>query len=479
MGHVFIARENVNRALPMPFAEWNPKLCLSIEGGCGKKQPESTNGMKASLSMQKRLGSLFRATDSAVLLCWLAVLASINVEADEAAKGEAVSLSSNAVARVEGNTAFAFELYSRLKGINGNLLFSPWSISSAMAMTYVGARENTARQLASTLHFDANLERLRAALGELRETLAKPGAGIELNVADGVWAHSDQVFLPSYLNVLNKSFGAKPRLVNFDAQAGSIAREINGWVAEQTKGQFTDVVTPESLGNLTRLVLVDTVYFKGVWETKFEPNATTDAPFYFTRSNSVSCRMMKCSDRFKYAENYPDCELIELPYGSGDLSMVVLLPCVRYNPESPGDSFPSLEFLESKLTSENLARWVGAARLGYKPIDVYLPKFSFRTTTELTNALAGMGMPDAFQYRVADFSGMTGDPNLFISMVKHDAFVEVNEEGTRAGAATEVHLRTKGISPHFAANHPFLFLIRDNRTGVVLFLGRVMDPTRT
>jgi serpin B len=444
--------------------------------------------MKPSVAMQKCRGGLLRATKW-VLLAGLLVLLAYQVDtvrsdtsdAEQVSDPTTTAVSSNAMACVQGNTAFALELYARLKGTNGNLLFSPWRISSCMAMTFAGARGNTERQMAAALHFDANQTQVHAAFAELRHFLVKPGRGIELNMADGVWAQAGHPFLPSFLDVLSRSYDAEARLVDFRSQASSVAPEINEWVASHTKGRFRDVVAPESLTGDTRLVLVDAVYFKGVGQTKFNADATKDFRFYRDSRHYVNCRMMSCTGRFRYGRN-PDCELIELPYGSGAFSMLVLLPGrgsgLSAEPiVEPIDTFPDLELLESKLTPENLSSWLASARWMEQPMDVALPKFNFRTSTSLPKVLAGMGMPDAFRLPEADFSGMDGMTDLYVSVALHDAFVEVSEEGTTAGAVTQVHMSRGAGPPQFMADHPFVFLIRDNRTGVVLFLGRVTDPT--
>ena len=212
---------------------------------------------------------------------------------------------------------------------------------------------------------------------------------------------------------------------------------------------------------------MDVVYFKGAWETKFSPSATSDAPFYCDSDRTVTCKMMSGTGKFRRGSYFPDCEFVELPYRSGSFSMLVLLP-----------SMPDgLESLEAKLTPENISRWRIAARLDEEAIYVQLPKFKFKTTVALAEILAGMGAPDVFDGH-ANLSGIDGTTNLYVSSALHEAFVEVNEEGTTAGALTHVNHSTKGSPYTFRADHPFVFLVRDNRTGVILFLGRVSDPTQ-
>jgi serpin B len=225
------------------------------------------------------------------------------------------------------------------------------------------------------------------------------------------------------------------------------------------------------LDGSTRLVLVNAIYFKGNWIRQFETRLTKKEPFHLSSGNTVTVPLMRQTDEFDYAES-PDLQVLELPYAGGDLSMVVLLP----------RTVDGLGNLEAELTTQNLKAWTGNLR--HKKVIVFLPKFRVTSGFSLAETLAGLGMPDAFDGDLADFSGMDGRRDLFISAVAHKAFIEVNEEGTEAAAATAVMVGLTGLPqtnappPVFRADHPFLFFIRDNSNGSILFLGRVTDPTK-
>ena len=371
-----------------------------------------------------------------------------------------------------GNTAFALDLYARLKSADGNLFFSPYSISTCLGMTYAGARGATAAQMAQTLHFDTNPLRLGAAFGELQQQLNNEPEkkGIELNLANGLWGLQDHPFLPTFLKLAQQSYDAHWEQVDFRSHAEAVRTEINDWVDRQTKGKITGLIAPGLLGPATRLVLVNAIYFKGSWMRKFDERATTQAPFTVTPKQKPEVALMNLTADFKYAE-VDGLQLLELPYAGDELGMVVLLP-----PEPEG-----LNSVEARLNSQALNRWLAQAR--EQKVAVSLPKFKLAAQFSLAQPLAEMGMTDAFSLQ-ADFSGMDGERDLFLSAVVHKAFVEVNEAGTEAAAATAVVMRSNAVmrprpTPVFRADHPFLFLIRDRHSGSILFLGRLVDPTRS
>lgn len=375
-------------------------------------------------------------------------------------------------AAVQGNNAFALELYAKLKGDEnverqgGNIFFSPYSISTALAMTYAGARGETEKQMAETLHFSLGQERLHSALGALEKRLNAGGKRrtYQLAVANALWGQKGYGFREEFLRLVKDSYGAGLNEVNFANDAEKARRVINKWVADKTREKIKDLIKPGVLDSLTRLVLTNAIYFKGDWARKFKEENTGDAPFYVTKKQTQEVPMMYQKGRFNYVEE-DGVLILELPYKGEDLSMVVLLPKVD-----------GLAELEESLTAKQLEEWLG--RLHRCEVAVYLPKFKMTSEFSLAKILAGMGMGDAFSLPPADFSGMTGEKDLFISHVLHKAFVEVNEEGTEAAAATAVPM-TLGSPmpvPVFRADHPFVFIIRDNRTGGILFMGRVMNP---
>jgi serpin B len=373
---------------------------------------------------------------------------------------------------VTGNTVFALDLYAKLCSQGGNLFFSPYSISTALTMTYGGARGETARQMAHTLHFDIALEKLHPAFAALQANLnaIQQKGQVKLAVANSLWPQKGHAFLPDYLALCQKDYGTSITPVDYKGDTEAARKTINDWIEEKTNHKIVELLKPGVLNGLTRLVLANAIYFKGTWDRPFRTRLTTDQPFHVTTAKTVSAPLMEKEDDFRYAEN-PDLQVLELRYAGDDLSMVVLLP---RKVDGLGD-------LEAKLTTQNLSAW--ATSLERQEVDVFLPKFKTTAEFSLAGTLATLGMADAFSSR-ADFSGMDGRKDLFISAVIHKAFVDVNEEGTEAAAATAVIVRPSAVRanpqplPVFRADHPFLFLIRDNHTGSVLFLGRITDPTK-
>jgi len=371
-----------------------------------------------------------------------------------------------------GNTAFALDLYARLESTDGNLFFSPFSISTCLAMTYAGARGNTASQMAQTLHFTTNQNQLAVSFGRLQRQLNNEPAtqAVELNMANGLWAQPGHPFLPIYLNVAREQYGATVRQADFRTQAGAARLEINNWASDQTKGKISNLIQPGLLDAATRLVLVNAIYFKGRWASEFDPQKTIQSPFPIASTKKLEVPMMSLTADLKYAE-IDGLQLLQLPYAGNDLAMVILLPA----------EIDGLKGMEAQLNQATLDRWLAQAR--EQKVAVFLPKFKLSAQFSLAKILAAMGMTDACSAQ-ADFSGMDGGRDLYLSAVVHKAFVEVNEEGTEAAAATGVMIRSMAVmrpkpTPVFRADHPFIFLIRDLSSGSILFLGRLVDPTRS
>lgn len=366
---------------------------------------------------------------------------------------------------VDGNTAFAVDLYHRLRDKPGNLFFSPTSISTALAMTYAGARGETAVQMAHTLHFTLPEEQLHPAFNALQDHLSAVQAqgAVALHVANSLWPQLDYAFLAAFLDICERHYGVAITPVDYgDSEAAR--RRINAWVEEETQEKIKELLKPPHVNPLTTLILVNAIYFKGDWASQFDAARTQPAPFWVTPQKSAPTPLMAQTLTCGYAE-FDALQALELPYVGDELSMIVLLPR-----EQDG-----LAALERQLTAANLARWRGAIRR--REVEAWLPRFKLESEFELNKTLAALGMVDAFG-DAADFSGMTGQRNLFISAVVHKAFVDVNENGTEAAAATAVGM-TLSIPPPpptFRADHPFLFLIQERRTGSVLFLGRLVKP---
>ena len=375
---------------------------------------------------------------------------------------------------VAGNTEFSLVLYRQLlnefgkKDKDFNIFFSPNSISTALAMTYVGARGETEKQMSAVLHFLKDHERLHRAFAKLQNTLNADDENrdYQLHVANALWGQKGYGFLPEFLDRTQKYYGAGLQELDFVSATEKARQSINKWVEDKTKQKIKDLVKPGILNALTRLVLTNAIYFKGNWASQFEEKYTKEAPFSISPDKSVPVLLMYQKAKFKYAE-YDDVQILELPYKSEDLSMIVMLP----------RQADGLAKLEKSLTPKTLREYL--EKLRKREVRVYLPKFKLTCEFGLSKILAAMGMPDAFNVRNADFTGMTAGNELFISAVLHKAFVDVNEEGTEAAAATGVVMQLKSAPrpvPVFRADHPFLFLIRDTRTDSILFMGRLSNP---
>ena len=369
---------------------------------------------------------------------------------------------------VDDNTAFTLDLYTQLKSNEGNLFFSPFSISTALAMTYAGARENTAKQMADVLHFPEEQDQLHHAMGDLISDLndIQKQGDIELRVANALWAQKDYKFLKEFSRVILNSYRAELKHVDFAIAHEAARQAINAWVEQQTNQKIKDMIQPGILDAMTRLVLVNAIYFKGFWDNQFKESDTRDHDFWISPQSRLSKPMMHQEKKFRYFED-ERLQILEMPYKNRVLSLVVLLPKKR----------DGLVELESSLNLENIKSWQN--RMQERKVEVFFPKFKIESQFSLSSNLIAMGMSDAFSPERADFSGMAGDKNLYISAVIHKAFVQVNEEGTEAAAATGAVVGVTSIglpSPVFKADHPFIFFIRDNASQSILFFGRIEDP---
>ena len=382
---------------------------------------------------------------------------------------------------VKGNTQFAFDLYAQLKNQDGNLFFSPYSISTALAMTYAGAKCETAEHIAQTLHFPEcngsespgwmrTTEQFHRAFGRLIDRLNQQGrkGDYQLSLANALWGQKGYPFLDSFIELNGQYYHAGLENVDFVKETEKSRLKINQWVEDQTQDKIKDLIPEGILDAMTRLVLTNAIYFKGDWASKFDKDNTSDAPFYLLSDETVTVPLMFQKEKFNYGQT-DALQLLELPYKGDDLSMLVLLP-----KEKGG-----LADLEEQLTTETLAEW--QKRMRKREVKVHLSKFKMTSKFSLSDTLAAMGMPDAFDGTKADFSRIDGSRSLYISEVLHKAFVEVNEEGTEAAAATGVIISRTSLPappPVFCADHPFVFVIKDNNTQSILFIGRVADPTK-
>jgi serpin B len=373
---------------------------------------------------------------------------------------------------VEGNSAFAFELYQAFKGEEGNLFYSPYSISVALAMTYAGARGETAQQMAATLQFLLEQERLHPAFNWLDAELAKrgegaggkDGEGFRLNIVNAIWGQKDYEFLTDFLDVLAENYGAGLRILDFITETEESRLAINQWVSDQTEGRIEDLIPQGAIDALTRLVLTNAIYFNAAWENPFDEDMTADGPFYLLDGGQVIVPMMKQTESFGYTEG-EGYQAVELQYDGNELSMVILLP-----------EAGNFQAFEEGLQAQQVDAIISA--LQPTRVTLTMPKFEFDSEFSLKDTLAEMGMPIALSSE-ADFSGMTGNRELSISEVVHKAFVTVDEAGTEAAAATAVIMKLTAVPEppvEVTIAQPFIFLIRDIDTGAILFVGRVMNP---
>jgi serpin B len=366
---------------------------------------------------------------------------------------------------IDGQNAFAVELYGPLRERPGNLFFSPSSVSLALALPYPGARGATADEMRRVLHFSESTPAGYAAL--LRAWNGDGRRPYELSVAAAAWADRRVPLDPAFLATAARSFGATPTPVDF-RNPDEAARQINAWAAARTHNRIPALVSKAAL-HAAVFVLTSAIFLKAPWEVPFVKELTRREPFHVTPTRAVDAYFMQNDARVPLKVlRTPELQAIELPYQGGQLSLVVLLPARR----------DGLAALEAKLGSERLAGWLRALAPG--AAEVHLPRFTFTSDLELSDTLAKMGMPLAFSDGKSDFTGITPQ-NLWIAKVLHKAFVSVDEQGTEAAAATAVTMAfptaVHAPPPVFRADHPFLFLIHD-RAGTIHFLGRVVDPTR-
>jgi serpin B len=396
----------------------------------------------------------------------LALAAGAPADEKPTARGNA-----DTAAVVKGNNEFAFDLYARLRSKKGNLFFSPYSVSTALAMTYNGARGETAGQMAKTLHFAPETARLNAGFAGIMDALnAGKDRPYQLTTANALWAQKEYPFRPAFVKTARDSYHADCEEVDFAQNTEKSRRAINAWVEKKTQDKIKELFKAGVLDSDTRLVLTNAIYFKSAWQNPFNKAATRPADFHLTADRKVkNVPLMHQVEEYRYFDG-GSFQLLDLPYERGELQMVVLLP----------KKVDGLETLEKMLTATRLGDWLAQAKV--HQVTTYLPKFKVTSEFSLNKELSAMGMPLAFS-RQADFSGLTTSQKLFISAVVHKAYVDVNEKGTEAAAATGVAIKPTSApvslqKATFRADHPFVFLIRDRKTGSVLFLGRVTDPRK-
>ncbi|XP_044149806.1 serpin B6-like isoform X3 [Bufo gargarizans] len=372
------------------------------------------------------------------------------------------------------NGTFAINLFKKLTESDNkcNLFFSPLSISSALAMIYLGAKGNTAAQMSKVLQFEKAKD-VHAAFQTLISDINKPGTDYFLSTANRLYGDKSFTFLDEFLGSTKKHYHADLQSVDFSTKADDCRKEINSWVEQKTEGKIQDLLPSGSVDSLTRLVLVNAIYFKGNWASQFDRNCTREMPFRLNKNETKPVQMMY--KKAKYPMTYVGelfTKVLELPYVNNTLSMIIMLP------DDIQDGTTGLEKLENELTYSKFLEWTDPERMDITEMELHLPKFKLEDNYDLKSVLSDMGMPDAFDQGSSDFSGMSSHNELVLSKVVHKSFVEVNEEGTEAAAATGavIMLRCARIVPRFTCDHPFLFFIIHKQSRSILFFGRFTSP---
>ncbi|KFO33736.1 leukocyte elastase inhibitor isoform X2 [Fukomys damarensis] len=370
------------------------------------------------------------------------------------------------------NTAFALDIFLLLckNDRTGNVFISPYSISSAMGMVFLGTRGDTAAQLSKALHFDM-VKDVHSGFQSLNAKLNKHGASYTLKLANRLYGEKTYDFLPEFLASTKKMYGAEMVSVDFQDDTENTRKKINKWVKEQTEGKIPELLAPGVLDDTSKLVLVNAIYFKGMWQEKFLKSDTIDMPFRLNKKDTKTVKMMCQTARFPYGYiKELKCQVLELPYQGQKVSMIILLP------DDIEDDTTGLEEIEKQLTLEKLREWT--EDLETIEVNVQLPRFKLEKSYSLNDSLAHLGVRDLFSSSKADLSGISRARDLSISKIIHKAFVEMNEEGTEAAAATAgvavFAMLTQEVN--FSANHPFIFIIKDNTIDESLFIGRFASP---
>jgi len=409
---------------------------------------------------------------------WLAVVlaGTLAMGASDARAGSGKPTEPDVAALVESNTEFTLDLYARLRARNGNAFFSSYSISNALAMTYAGARGPTATQMAKALRFPMDGDRLPQTFAKVIRDVKDAGSkgGSELHVANALWIQTGLATLPDFLATVKNGYGAGLAPVDFRSAPEKARTTINSWVEQQTRDRIVDLI-PEGTGTInrdTRVVLTNAIYFKGKWKYAFPEAATRNDTFTLSTGKAIGdVPLMSQQRRFRYLDR-DSFQVLELPYDGNGQSMIVFLP---KRPDG-------LAEFERTLTAARLGECLAA--MSVRDVYVTLPRFKITAQFQLRDALSDLGMPLAFSRDKADFSGITTGEPLWLSAVIHKAYVDVNEKGTEAAAATAgvMQLMSARIEPTpavFRADHPFFFVIRDNGTGSLLFAGRLVNPRAT
>ena len=375
-------------------------------------------------------------------------------------------------AAIDTNTVFALDVYRQLRNQSGNVFFSPYSISTALAMVYAGARGRTETEMADAMHLSLPADEMHKAFQAIGEHLddVQSRGRVTLLTANSAWCEKNYSVNQSFLDLTRTYYGAEIRKVDFHSDVSGACRQISDWAESKTKGKIPGAVQPSQISHNTKLVLCNAIYFKGQWKTQFKSKDTLPKPFFVTKDHTVSVPMMHLKTPVKTVElDDAPVSLLELPYIGDNISMIVILP----------NKFDGLADIEQQFTFDHLHEWLDALdRTSTTRISIEFPRFRMEDEADLVPILKALGMSSLFDIAHADLSGIDSKNNLFIDAAFQRAFVEVTETGTEAAATTWFAANAKSKAESFHVNHPFLFFIRDNGSGTILFLGRVVDPTK-
>ncbi|XP_051784816.1 leukocyte elastase inhibitor-like isoform X2 [Erpetoichthys calabaricus] len=374
----------------------------------------------------------------------------------------------------EANSQFSLDLFKKLSETNsGDVFFSPLNISTALAMVLLGERGDTAAQIEQVLHFSKIKTSVHSEFSNQLSSINNKDSTSTIHLANRLFGEKTFQLAKDYLDETRKLYHAELEGVDFITSSESARQNINSWVEKQTEGKIVNLLSEGAIDPMTRLLLVSATYFKGDWQKKFRMDKTKEEQFRLNKKDTKTVMMMYKSAKFNYAL-LPDvnAQIIELPYAGEDFSMFVLLP------KDIEDESTGLEQIEKQLTYENLMKWTSKENLHYTKMDLYLPRFKMEETYNVKKHLSSMGMRDVFHARECDLSGISSAEGLYVSDVIHKAFVEVNEEGTVAAAATAVKFKLLCyVYPvEFKADHPFIFFIRHNPSNSILFFGKACSP---
>lgn len=402
----------------------------------------------------------------------------ITTDPDSGQKPEAVldPDAGNYAQAVGALNKFAVDFYRRYREqISDNVFFSPYSIFSALGMIYEGADGKTADEIRIVFHLAQDNGIRLGSLSKLYAQINPQEASYQLSTANALWTQEGYPFNQDYLKTIENYYGGAAANLDFKNDAEGSRQTINKWISSNTNGKISEIFAKGDLNEATRLALTNAVYFKGKWSTAFEESLTQEKEFTTASGAKIKVQMMNGSNSFKYAET-ENFQAIEIPYRNNDLSMIVILP-----------KNGKVKEAEDYLIVNNIAPI--RELMHYELTDLFIPKFKFATSYAMNDTLIKMGMPTAFNGANADFTRMydreaAGGENLYIGLATHKAYIDVNEEGTEAAAATGIGMRATSVAVNpeqpkiFNANHPFIFAITHNKTGALLFLGKVNNPVK-